>query len=247
MSSTKTLLYDLEISPILGWVYEMWDARVIKVEREPYIMSLSWKWLGESGVNNTTIQDDVDDRDVCLILWDLMNEADIVVAHNAKKFDNRVAAARFVQHEFKPPSPFKTVDTLMASRRFFRFPTNSLNDVCHRLGLGEKPKTTHAGLWHDCIGGDEKSWKKMVKYNNNDVILLERLYKRLLPYISNHPSVSVNKESGCPRCGSNKLQSRGYAHTNVSTFRRLQCQSCGSWSRERIAEPDRAKLVSIAS
>ena len=46
-----------------------------------------------------------------------LDEADIVVAHNAKKFDNRVAAARFMYHGFLPPSPFKTVDTPLAARR----------------------------------------------------------------------------------------------------------------------------------
>lgn len=243
---SKILLYDLEITPILGWVYEMWDARVIKVEQEPYIMSVSWKWLDAKGIENYNIQYDDDDRYLVKRLWELMNAADVVVAHNAKKFDNRVANARFMQYEFGPPSPYKTVDTLVAARRYFRFPTNSLNDLCSRLGVGKKPKTTHADLWHQCISGDEDAWKKMVEYNNNDVILLEGLYKKLLPYISNHPNISLyNKEDGCPKCGSDKLHYRGYAHTGVSSFRRVQCQACGGWSRERVAEPERTKYVNV--
>lgn len=243
---SKILFYDLEITPILGWTYDMWDARVIKVEQEPYIMSVSWKWQGEDFVSNDNISGDRDDKRVTHLLWDVMNDADVVVAHNAKKFDNRVANARFLLHGFGPPSPYKTVDTLVAARRYFRFPTNSLNDLCSRLGIGKKPEATHADLWHKCIHGDKKAWEKMVKYNNNDVILLESLYNKLLPYISNHPNVSLyNKKDGCPKCGSEKLHYRGYAHTGVSVFRRVQCQDCGGWSRERVAEPERTQYVNV--
>jgi DNA polymerase elongation subunit (family B) len=243
---TNILLYDLEITPILGWTYDMWDARVIKVEQEPYIMSVSWKWLDSKGIQNYNIELDSDDYFLVERLWQLMDKADIVVAHNAKKFDNRVSAARFMMHGFLPPSPYKTVDTLLAARRFFKFPSNGLNDMCHRLGLGEKPKTTHASLWHDCINGDEKAWGKMVKYNNNDVVLLEKLYLRLLPYITNHPNVSVNKEDGCPRCGSANLEYRGYYTTNVSSYHRLMCKHCGAWSRERMGEKQHpAKVAAV--
>lgn len=237
------LLYDLEITPILGWTYEMWDTRVIRMEREPEIMSVSWKWLGEKEVNNDNSQDEPNDKGVVHTVWDLLNEADIVVAHNARKFDNRVAAARFMMWGLDPPAPYKTVDTLTAARRFFRFPSNSLNDLCHMLGLGEKPKTTHADLWHQCLDGDPTAWKKMVRYNNNDVVLLEKLYLKLRPYISNHPNVAVTKEDGCPRCGSKNVEYRGYYSTNVSMYHRLRCKDCGSWSRERIAGKHHPRLV----
>ena len=132
------LLYDLEITPILGWTYEMWDTRVIRIEKEPQIMSLSWKWLGEKEIHNWNMQGHDDDFAVSYKMWMLMGEADIVVAHNAKKFDNRVATAHFMMHGFAPPSPYKTVDTLLAARRYFKFPSNSLNDLCHMLGLGDQ-------------------------------------------------------------------------------------------------------------
>lgn len=243
--SIRTLLYDLEISPILGWTYETWDARVIRVEKESQIMSLSWKFLDEPGVRNVNSSSTADDLQAVDTLWCLMDQADIVVAHNAKKFDNRVAFARFMAHDMTPPSPFKTVDTLLAARKYFRFPSNSLNNVCHALGLGEKPKTTHADLWHDCIMGDEKAWKKMVKYNNNDVVLLEKLYLTLRPYITNHPNVSVSKDDGCPRCGGLNTEWRGYATTNISTFHRFVCRECGAWSRERLADKGHPHLTSV--
>ena len=101
-----------------------------------------------------------------------------------------------------------------------------------------KPKTTHADLWHDCLEGDEKAWKKMVKYNNNDVVLLEKLYLKLRPYITNHPNVAVSKEEGCPRCGKTNTEWRGYYTTSVSTYHRFVCLDCGAWSRERVVCKD---------
>lgn len=222
----------------------MWDARIIKVEEEPYIMSMAWRWDDNPIVETDTMQFDPDDSGLVSTLRSLMDSADIVVAHNAKKFDNRVANARFLHWGMAPPSPYKTVDTLLVARRYFKMPTYNLNDLCSRLGLGEKPKTTHADLWHRCLGGDPEAWDKMVEYNKNDVELLFSLYEKLLPYISDHPNVNLYSESdGCPKCGSKRMHYRGYAYTGVSTFRRLQCQECGGWARERVSEPRRVKHV----
>ena len=244
----RTLIYDLEISPMLGWAYEMWDARILHVEREPHIMAVGYKWLGEDGSAHCLTQPDFEDaykRDpysdarLVMHLWDLMDQADIVVAHNARKFDNRVAQARFLLNDMVPPSPFKTVDTLQAARRFFRFGSNSLNDLCKKLEIGQKPETTHAKLWHKCLGGDMEAWEKMRDYCKNDVELLEDLYLRLQPYITNHPNVTMfDSLTGCPTCGSTKLQYRGIQHTNTLSYRRVHCQNCGAWSRERLSLKD---------
>lgn len=243
------LLYDLEITPILGWAYDMWDANILKVEREPLIMCFSYQWLGEKKVHHVAQPDypteyeknPQSDFYVVARLWTLLNEADIVIAHNARKFDNRVASARFITHKFPPPSPYKTVDTLQAARRYFRFGSNSLANLCERLEIGSKPKTTHAQLWHDCINGDPVAWKKMKKYCNQDVRLLAGLYDKLLPYISNHPRVTDG--AGCPKCGSKHSQYRGYARTAVGTFRRLQCVDCGGWHRERASQKEKPEFV----
>jgi hypothetical protein len=222
----------------------MWDARVVKVERDPYIMCFSYKWLGESDVHVVAQpdfymyeQDPYDDSMVVDRLWDLMDEAEIVVAHNARKFDNRVATARFIANNLTPPSPYKTVDTLQAARRYFRFGSNSLQDLCAKFHIGSKAEQTHGKLWHKCLEGDMEAWEQMKHYCKQDTLLLEGLYYHLRPYISNHPSVTVDvAEEGCPKCGSKSLQYRGYSHTTVSSYRRFQCNDCGGWGRERVAE-----------
>jgi len=256
MTTPKILLYDLEVTPILGWTYKMWDTNIIRIERDSYIMCFSYQWYGDRKIRNVAQPDysnlyelyPYDDSSVVSDLWELMDEADIVVAHNANRFDNRIATARFLAHNFGPPSPYKSVDTLMSARRYFRMASNSLNDLCEKLELGSKPKDTHGKLWRDCVDGDMSAWGKMKRYNNQDVMLLSELYGLLRPFITSHPNLGglVGEEDACPRCGSvgKSLQRRGFAHTATCTYQRYVCNECGAWSRSRKSEPAHPTLVS---
>ena len=254
MPEARVLVYDLEITPTLGWTYDRWDATVIRVEREPYIMCFAYKWLG--GKTHVVSQPDFplystdpyDDSLVVGELWKLLDSADIVIAHNADKFDNRVATERFLVHRLGPPSPYKTVDTLKVARRYFKNGSNSLDNLCKKLGLGEKTSVRHHDLWPLCVAGDMAAWKKMAKYNKRDVDILEELYITLRPYITNHPNVSLlsGQLDGCPKCGSRNIQRRGLQRSAVATYRRVQCQECGGWSRERLSEPERPSYTNIA-
>jgi hypothetical protein len=46
----------------------------------------------------------------------------------------------------------------------------------HFLGIGRKLNHTGKALWLGCMSGDPKSWKKMRRYNQQDVRLLEAVY-----------------------------------------------------------------------
>lgn len=251
----KILLYDLEITPILAWVYEMWDTNVVRVERDQYIMSFSWNWLDSNNIGNLQLpdfpkeysKDRHSDKALCLALRDMLDEADVVVAHNAEKFDNRVALGRILANGLDPPSPFRTIDTLKVARANFRYGSNTLAALCDRLTGQHKPSATHAALWYDCVQGDMDAWRKLKKYNNKDVAMLRELYLAERPFMKNHPNIATIDGDGaaCPRCGSHKINYRGYAHTTVSTFRKIQCKECGSWSRERLADKNAVRPLAV--
>jgi rubredoxin len=118
-------------------------------------------------------------------------------------------------------------------KKRFKFPSNKLDYVSGALGLGNK--TPHDGmpLWVSCMADDPKAWKLMEKYNRQDVVLTEKLYDRLLPWIPYHPNMRLyDSNVNCPRCGSKVgLQRRGFAYTNVSKFQRWQCTACGGYFR----------------
>jgi RNase P subunit RPR2 len=135
------------------------------------------------------------------------------------------------------PSPYKQVDLLQTCRRQFRFPSNKLDYVARVLGLGSKTKHQGMALWHGCMDGDPKCWKKMEQYNKQDVLLLEKVYKELLPWIPNHPNHGLygnGKKMVCRNCGSGYLESRGYETTAVGKYQRLHCKKCGHWNRNYL-------------
>ena len=110
------------------------------------------------------------------------------------------------------------------------FMSNTLNELGRVLGVGSKIRTGGFDLWIDCMAGDSKAWGKMVRYCKQDVILLERVYMKLRPYMKTHPNLSViDNPDGCSKCGSKKLIGRGYLYTNATKKHRYQCRSCGGY------------------
>lgn len=180
-------------------------------------------------------KDKFSDKEVMKGLWKLLDEADVVVAHNGIKFDRKKVNTRFIYHGMKPPSPYRMVDTLTQSRSNFSFTSNRLNDLGQFLGLGKKLQTGGFDLWKGCLNADMKSWRKMVRYCKQDVRLLERVYLKLLPYMKGHPNISVDRPACCPKCGSSKIILRGFAYTNTQTYQKFFCKGCGGWGRFRKA------------
>ena len=117
-------------------------------------------------------------------------------------------------------------------KRNFRFPSNKLDYVAQRLGVGAKVEHTGFQLWLDCMAGSDKAWRMMKKYQIQDVDLLVELYEILLPWMR-HPGVPAHSgnEDGCPNCGSTKLQRRGYESLSTGRYQKFQCQGCGKWTR----------------
>ena len=182
-------------------------------------------------------KDPTNDYALAKLAWDLYNEADIVVAHNGVAFDTKKAKARMLFHELPPCPPVKEVDTLHLARQNFAFTTNRLNDICEFLQIGSKAETGGIDLWKAIVlDHDPKAWRKMKKYNKQDVVLLEQLYLRLRPWSRTHPNLATiaDRPKACPKCGSEEgMIIRGYDHTAVSVRVSYQCKGCRGYTRGR--------------
>lgn len=238
----RILVYDLETSPILSKVWGLREADSLEVIQDWYILCFAYKWLGEKKTHVVSLPDfkrykkhPEDDTDVVKKLWELFNEADVVIAHNAQAFDNKKSNARFIQLNLPPPEPYETIDTLQIARRNFKFSSNKLDALGDNLNVGRKVQTGGYSLWQGCMAGDPKAWAKMTRYNKQDVDLLEKVYLKLRPWIKRHPAVTDGLRS-CSACGSEKLRRAGYRTTKVSRFLRFRCLDCGSWSQSRLSE-----------
>ena len=191
-------------------------------------------------------EDSENDFDVVYKLWQLLDEADIVIGHNSDAFDIKKANARFAYHNLGPTTHYQTVDTLKIARRYFKFNSNRLGHLGEHLGLGGKEATGGFQTWAGCMKGDVKAWATMKKYAKQDVDLLIDVYERLRPWATNHPNRNVIDATShaCPTCGSNKLQKRGNRRTRTMVYRQLQCVRCRSYCRERLADtPVRPEVV----
>lgn len=171
-------------------------------------------------------------------IYDLLNEADVVVHYNGKRFDIPTLNKEFLLAKLSPPAPFKQIDLYQTIKKKFRFVSNKLAYVTQQLGFPGKITTTHQ-LWLDCMNGNEKAWEKMEAYNRRDVTELEKVYKRVLPWIETHPNVGMFTDTdrpACTNCGCTKLQSRGIQYNRVQSYKRFQCTKCHSWVRSRFSE-----------
>lgn len=236
----KILIIDIETAPNIAYVWRFFKENVgaKQVLEHTEIMSYAYKWLGEDEVYYFDTQF-TSENNILEPLMEVLDAADIVVAHNGNKFDLPTIQGRALVAGLRPPSPYKTVDTLLVARYEFNFPANSLEYLSTILGVeqkGKHEKFPGFELWSECIKGNPEAWEEMREYNIQDVITLEQIYLKMRPWMRKHPNVGVfndQKNHVCPKCGSEHLHYRGYSHTNVGRYHRFQCQDCGGWGRTR--------------
>lgn len=229
----RILLLDIETSPNLAYVWGLFKQNVSlsQIAESGQILCWAAKWLGEDKMMFGSIQRS-SERVMLQKIHSLLEQADAVVHYNGQRFDMPTLNREWLKYGFRPPAPYKQIDLLLTCRKQFRFLSNKLDYVSRYLDIGKKD--THAGfeLWLGCMRGDKSAWKTMGEYNRQDVVLLEDLYKRLLPWIPNHPSHgALSGFNCCPKCGSENFQQRGYAMTMVHKYRRYRCKGCGGWFR----------------
>lgn len=248
MAKPKILLLDIETAPALGWVWRLFKENIgiNQVVQSGYVLCWAAKWLDQKKLHYRSLKDS-SEEDMLQGIYDLVNEADIVIHYNGDRFDMPTLNKEFALFDLDPPAPYQSIDLLKVVRKNFRLESNKMDYVCQMFGLGEKVSVTFE-LWRDCIAGDRKAWALMKKYNKQDVLLLESLYERLLPWITNHPNMALFLDKDrpmCTNCGSTSLHRHGVRRTKTQQYPRYQCQDCGTWVRGRKTEVDKDRRDNI--
>jgi len=251
----KILLLDIETisHTVRAWGLHNQFIAINQIKEPGRTICYAYKWLGEKGVAFDAEWLWEGTLSYASFLEDIhkaLDDADVVITYNGKSFDIPTLNKEFVLYGFPPPAPSKHIDLYQVVKRKFRFASKKLDFVCQALGLGSKTQHKGMELWNGVEDGDPKSQATMEKYNKQDVILLEKLYKRILPWISNHPSVPLHKgltdARRCPSCGGKRVQHRGFSVTRTGKYRRYQCTDCGSWGQERFLEERSPKEVLVS-
>lgn len=245
----RTLVIDIETSPIEAYVWQLFDQNIAlnQIKTEWSILSFAAKWTD----SKTIIYQDTggrgkakvrDDKKLVRDLAELLDEAEIVVGQNHRKFDLKKINARMIMHGIPPYSPIRAVDTTVEARRYFGFTSKKL--AWMSAHLTDTPKDEHKEfpgfeLWTECLADNPKAWREMKKYNCRDVEATEKVYKRLLPWMSTHPNCAAyieDKDPRCPKCGSDKLWMRRYVHTQQGKYPQYRCEDCNGWARGKMQQ-----------
>ena len=237
MDKQKVLILDIETSPMEVYVWDIKDQyiNVNQIKKDWHIMAWCAKWLGEKDylyADQRNIKNIENDKAILVSLWNLLDQADIVVTQNGKNFDGPKLNARFITHGMKPPSPYRHLDTYQIVKSVAKFTSNSLEYLTDKLNVKYK-KLSHSefpglSLWLECIKGNKAAWESMKKYNIHDVLSTEELFNTVKAWApANAPRV-FSDPINCRMCGA-KTQKRGLNHTKTS--QRVVCTNaeCGSW------------------
>lgn len=228
--NSKVLVLDIETKPALAYVWGLWDQNI---SLQQLVSPSAPICVAAKFVNNPEMYffSDWTDGHEGMIkgIHALISEADAVVGYNSDGFDLKKLRGEFLLAGLNAPPTVTSIDLLKSVKKL-GFQSNKLGYVGPMLKIGQKVQHEGFDLWIKVMEGDVAAQKRMEKYNIGDVKLTEQLYKKLLPYIHNHPRLGEVGSGECGACGSHHLQSRGTRRTKSYVIQRLQCQACGSWS-----------------
>lgn len=240
LNTAKVLIVDIETSPIIAMVWGLGKQYLSQENmlEDWYIMSFSAKWLGDPASRMVYMEArDRNDKPLLKKLWELFNEADIVVTQNGQKFDEPKIKARMMLQGFKPYKPFLHHDTYLQNSDK-EFTSHSLayltSKFCTKYKKLKHKEFPGFSLWRECRGGNPKAWAEMRKYNNYDTLSTEELYLNTRGWSKKKaPSILTGdiEERQCRYCGEFRCTKEGLDRTVKKVFIRLQCQACGKWSR----------------
>lgn len=243
----KVLIFDIETAPIIAHVWGLWENNVglNQIVADWHVLSWSAKWLDapESEVmymDQRGVKNIEDDLKILKQIWNLLNTADIVITQNGVKFDQKKLNARFILSDMKKPSTYRHIDTAQIAKRHFAFTSNKLAYMTDKLCTKYKKLTNHGAfpgheLWTQCLKGNPLAWLEMEKYNKYDVLSLEELYHKLIPWDNAIDfSVYTEEEKRVCSCKGETFMKNGFAYTNIAKFQKYICKGCGKEHKGRV-------------
>lgn len=232
----KYLLFDLELTFGIYYAYPSKREQYLSasnIKHDQFCTCAAWKWLDESSTHVIKLTDDKkrfkknfrDDFNIAVKIHSLMEEADVIIAHNGDKFDIRHANSLFIKHGLGPISEKKSIDTLKVAKKYFAFPGNSLDQLAKRFGSKGKNQKPN---WYKMTEGDAEEINRAAIYCKNDVRELEKIFLKLRPHINNYPSLQKNytKPCECKKCHSKNISPNGSVLRGVGKVRKYICKDC---------------------
>jgi len=229
------LIFDVETLPLVAYAWKVWEENISdkQIIKDWCILSWSAKWLHDDKIMSEVLTKREaltrDDKDLLTSFWKLLDEADVVIAHNGKRFDIKKVNTRFWKHGMRKPSSYKVIDTLSSVKSVFSLNHNGQDAIAKFKDIQQKLDTDFE-LWTACDRGDNEALKYMLEYNEQDVRMLEEIYLSMREWIPNHPDLRIYNgvTEGCPVCLSKSYTDIGYYTAEKKKYPEHRCSDCGS-------------------
>ena len=242
INTAKILYWDIEIAPFLSFHWDKWGVNIGNDYHltEKFMLSHSWAWNDGEIEGSVLTPDEAkaqNDERIVLEAWHLLNEADILIAHNGAKFDVKMINGFFLRHGFPPPSPYKVIDTYRIAKRKFKLTSNSLAYLARFLGVPLKLDSGGMEAFKQAYFGSQEALDNMLVYNKGDIDTLRAVYHKLRTWDNDGVNMGVYSDhpTVCANCGSDDLyvMEGKYQFTTVSAFNLVRCNGCSAISRLR--------------
>lgn len=237
--SGKILFFDIETSPnvVLSWaIGRKISLTHDNILKERQIICISYKWAHEKRVHTLDWGTKQCDKALLKKFVKVLAKADVAIGHNGDKYDVRFIAGRLLFHGLEPCSDLNTIDTLKYTRNAFYLNSNRLDYIGQFLNVGSKLETGGYSLWKQiCVDKNAAALKKMKKYCEQDVLLLEKVYNKIKPYVKSKVHMGLlngGTRDSCKACGSERKAKYGVVTTRSGRFQKYQCKDCGHVFRD---------------
>lgn len=118
LNKPRKLFFDIETFANLSFTWGKWEQNVIDFEREWFVLSFCYKWEGDNTVHSVALpdfklyeKDKYNDYEVVKAMWEIFNEADIVVGHNCVEENTKILTKDL---NWIPAKNLKVGDELLA-------------------------------------------------------------------------------------------------------------------------------------
>ena len=221
----------LDIERVAGRA-RIWDQKTRYVPISawtelPRTICVGYHWYGERYPRLIAEWDESRDAFVNAA-WALLDEADVVISFNGKRFDVPHLKGMFAEAGMPPPSPWRNVDLFTVARSAFAFESKSLDHLCQRLGVVGKRGRYDAATAEAAVSGDERAQATLTRYCKADVKATVAVYDALRAWIPNHPHVGQSSAEAltCPNCGGTDLSPNGSYRAQVIEYSQYRCNLC---------------------
>ena len=220
-----------DLNEIKGWTGKRIHADDVK--EWPRTICAAWKWYDESDVEFAAEWEVGGYDGFMRAVWDVFDQADLIIGHNADRFDARHLMGGWAEMGLPAPSPYKVIDTLKIARGTFAYESNTLDALNKRLGIDAKTDKYDARIARAAVNGDKEAQETLSAYNRGDIIASEALFDRLRPFARGIPHLGMWTDDAlaCPSCGHTMTATGKTVHANVQRYEHLACPNCGSHAR----------------